>query len=531
MKKVIIVDDEYLIREGLHNSVPWEKYGMEVVATAENGEEALFLAKECHPDVVVTDICMPFMDGIEMAEQLAQQWPDVVLVILTCLDEFEYARKAVKVGAFDYVLKPIDLPAFENLLGEIQKKIELRDQQQRTLGTVLSDVVHRRETAALLQDHLKNTGQEDGLTYCCVMFQLLGFRYAQSVFSPEELRAALTQASDILRVCSGENELLFEGQEDDGRYLIIIGNREKKVVQQSVDRVCRKVRQEMRIRDDYPMLCAISECVQGEALLLRAYQQCKEIIRTSYLYDNTQFIPYCDFDLQKETSNINGLIDAFCDAVRTFDSQTIQEELQKVSEALRSNGGNSLLYGYVFVATAFTNMMKIAKETGVDIEEFEAEFTKEFQHIICMDSLTSQIQKIGELVDKLCKIITLNQVSPHSSVIQRAKAYMNRNYTDSELSLQRVAYDAHISPSYFSILFKQSFGVSFIAYLTDLRMTRASELLCHTNQKVYEISYAVGYDNATYFSTLFKRRFGMGPNEYRQQFAKAPIETDVHQDF
>lgn len=132
--KVMIVDDEYLIREGLRKSVTWEKYGMEVVATAENGEEGLFMAQEYQPDLVVTDICMPFVDGLEMSEHLLKNRPDTILIILTCYDEFEYARKALKLGVFDYVLKPVDMVVFENLLVEVQKNMNCG-----TISTVALD--------------------------------------------------------------------------------------------------------------------------------------------------------------------------------------------------------------------------------------------------------------------------------------------------------------------------------------------------------------------------------------------------------
>lgn len=520
--KVMIVDDEYLIREGLRKSVPWEKYGMEVVATAENGEEGIFMAQEYQPDLIVTDICMPFVDGLEMAEHLLKNRPDTIIIILTCYDEFEYARKALKLGAFDYVLKPVDMVVFENLLVEVQKKYELRNHQHNGIESALSNVVHRRENASFLQDCLKKSGQEDGLAYCCMIFQLLGFGYAQNVLAPEDLHEYLTQLSNLLKVCSGEKEMLLEGQEDDGRYLVIIGNQDRGMIQQTVNQICRNVRKEDRIRDDYPLLCAISDCVQGEEALVKAYQQCKEIVRTSYLYDDTQFIQYHDLNHQKEeTKDITSLIDAFCDTLRTFDNQTIQAKLKEISENIRCSGRDSLLYGHVFVATVFTNTLKIAQESGVEMSDFGEDFTNEFQRIIRMDSLSSQLQKIGELTERLCDIIMSNKISPHTSIIQRAKTYVNSNYTDNTLSLQRVSSEAHMSPSYFSILFKQTVGKSFITYLTDLRMERAKYLLCNTSQKAYEISYAVGYDNPTYFSTLFKKCFGMGPIEYRQQFLEA----------
>lgn len=520
MIKVMIVDDEHLIREGLKNAVPWSQYGMEVAAVAENGEEGLALAEECQPDLVVTDICMPFMGGLEMAEQLLKKRPDTVLLILTSYDEFEYARKALQLGAADYILKPVDLEALGSILEGAQQKCGQIQQRHSSVGASMSDVIHGRKDAAQLRTSLEKAGMAAEQIYCCMLFKLLGFGFAQSVLPPDGLRDFLQQFGALLAECSNGQELLLEGQEDDGRYLVILGGGSAGAVQGAADQLCRNVRLKERIRDDYPLLCAISDLAEGEEQLVTAYRQCKEILRTSFLYDDTRFIRYCDLDRgQNKAEDISGSMDAFADALRTFDAWTIQKELEEISANIRGSGRDSLLYGYVFVAAAFSSILKTAQEVGVEMEDFLGELTEEYHDILRMDSFSSQMQKIGELAGKMCRIIEKNKNSPHTSVIQRAKSCVDSNYMDSTLTLRRVSAEVHMSPSYFSIVFKQTVGKSFITYLTDLRMERAAYLLQHTSQKVYEVSYAVGYDNPTYFSTLFKKNFGVGPVEYRQRFA------------
>lgn len=528
MIKVMIVDDEHLIREGLKNAVPWERYGMEVVTVAENGEEGLAMAEEYQPDLVVTDICMPFMGGLEMAEQLLRKRPDTILLILTSYDEFGYARRALQLGAADYILKPVDIEALEKILADAQQRFKQIEQRHSSVGTSISNVIHGRENAAQLRTSLERAGIATGQIYCCLLFKLLSFGFAQSVLPADGLRDFLHQFSALLSECSGGQELLLEGQEEDGRYLVVLGSGGSDAVQQAVEQLCRHVRLKERIRDDYPLLCAISDLAEGEEQLITAYQQCKEIVRTSFLYDDTQFIRYGDLNRrQNRMEDISGNMDAFADALRTFDAQTIQKNLEEISASIRSGGRDSLLYGHVFVAAAFSSILKTAQEVGVEMEDFFEELTDEYHTILRMDSLSGQLQKIGELAGRLCQIIDDNKNSPHTSVIQKAKSYVDGNYTDSTLTLRRVSAEVHMSPSYFSIVFKQTVGKSFITYLTDLRMERAAYLLQHTSQKVYEISYAVGYDNPTYFSTLFKKKFGLGPVEYRQQSAGGDSEVQL----
>ena len=147
-------------------------------------------------------------------------------------------------------------------------------------------------------------------------------------------------------------------------------------------------------------------------------------------------------------------------------------------------------------------------------------FTEYYRKVLMESSLSSQIQQISVIAQDICDAVHAKRTNPHVELVRQAQNYMDENFTKSDLTLQSVAQTVHMSPSYFSIVFKQTVGRSFIAYLTDLRIEQSKYLLQHTSQRVYEIGYAVGYDNPTYFSTLFKRCCGIGPTEYRAQFTQ-----------
>ena len=516
MIKVMIADDEYLIREGMKNTVDWGKHGMEVVATAESGEEGLTLAREYQPDLVITDICMPFGDGLEMAKCILEERPDTTIIVLTCYEEFDYAKTALKLGAFDYILKPMDLDDFDTVLTRVQERYRARRKERMTLSKTLAELVHGREprtTSALPE-------LDRDAFYGCVLLRLLGFEYAQGAFSSQEIQNYLNCFQKLVGECSGA-AVSQENRLDEGRILLIFASHSLEETQRQVKVMVRSLQNASQIKDDYPVLCAASEVKQGTAALPELYKQCKTIIRTAYLYDDTRIISYPDFCAQMdETEDLSASVEAFANCMRTFDKHAVAEMLQDIYNDLQRGGHNSVLYSRLFVASVLLDLMKVAKEVDIDLEQMYGSFTEYYRKVLMESSLSSQIQQISVIAQDICDAVHAKRTNPHVELVRQAQNYMDENFTKSDLTLQSVAQTVHMSPSYFSIVFKQTVGRSFIAYLTDLRIEQSKYLLQHTSQRVYEIGYAVGYDNPTYFSTLFKRCCGIGPTEYPAQFTQ-----------
>ena len=189
-----------------------------------------------------------------------------------------------------------------------------------------------------------------------------------------------------------------------------------------------------------------------------------------------------------------------------------------------------MMFSRLFVTSVMLELVKVAKEVNVDFEGMDGSFTEYYKRVLMESSLGSQIQKITDIAQEVCDAVHAKRMNPHMEVIRQAQKYIDENYTRGDLTLQSTAQAVHMSPSYFSIVFKQTVGRSFISYLTDLRMEQSKYLLQHTSRRVYEIGYAVGYDNPTYFSTLFKRCYGIGPTEYRMQLAEQESSKKYRRD-
>lgn len=511
MIKVMIADDEELIREGLKTSVAWSDHDMQVVAVAESGEEGIAMAKEFQPDLVITDICMPFGNGLDMARDILEWKPDTTLLVLTCYEDFDYAKTALQIGVFDYLIKPVDLNELDELLEKIRKKHEKQKEERADISQILSNAVHGKKCTDEVALGIKEE------YYCCVIFRLLNFEYVSGAFSPQGVQEHLSGFQTMVEEC-GPKAVLKEEHLDSGYILLVFSGATQQDAEGKIQAAWIMFLESAKLQEDYPALCAISRVEKSIGALREIYKQCKDIASVAYLYDDTIRITYDDF-LESEggNSDLSANLEAFSTCMRSFDKHAVGSVLQEIVSNLQRGGHDSAIYCRLFVASVFVELLRIAKEMGVDTNRILGSTSECYHEIITQGSLNYQIQKVREYVDNLCDYVHETSQKPHSEEMRRALQFIEEHYEDSGLTLQSVAQAVHMSPSYFSIVFRQCIGKSFIAYLTDFRIEKSKYLLRSTSQKIYEVGYSVGYDNPTYFSTLFKKCCGMGPSEYRLQ--------------
>jgi len=365
MYKVILVDDEALIRDAISKNVPWEETGFELVGVSENGREALKLIEECRPDLVLTDIFMPVMDGLALSAHIQQHYPDIKVVIISGYDDFEYAKKAIKYEVVDYIIKPI------------------------------------------------------------TSYELV-----------EELKMIRTKI---------DSTKLFEDQ---------------KVVYSQVSVSPKEDRQDKFIRQIDNLILAI----KLESLA----------------------------DIEKEVSNI-------------FTS-------------LRQSGRERKQLLVVVQNLALTILITLEINAPEHIGDYDKEGLilrlTEQKHF-------SDVEKIFlNFCQELAKRIDDMRGGDNQKQAIMAMDYIEKNYMDVDISLNKVCEYLCVSTSYFSVIFKNATGETFIEALTRVRMKKAKELLESTNMKNYEIATAVGYQDPHYFSSTFKKHVLMTPTEYAKQLPK-----------
>lgn len=527
--KVLLADDEHLIREGLRDAVDWKAHGMEVVALAENGEQALALARSLRPDLVVTDICMPFMDGLELTEALLGEFPEIAVILLTCYDEFQYAKRAIKLGVADYVLKPIDLEYMEKLLGELAQKHEdsLRrgkDEQKR----LLAEVLHRQCCSADGAERVQAVSLQPEAAYACLLVTLLGYSFAQESFDGEALREYFASFVAQVQACAQTDALLIESSEAEGNVLLVLEGSTSGEAGQRMRSVCERLRVHDGLRNEYPFFCATDGTGLDLWALPTALSHCQTLTSYAFQHDETTFVDYTELHHLRQDDGLQISLDiaSFVESVRTFDRGVIAKRAKEITEHIRSSGRYSAMYGQMFVASAYSQITGALQECGIVPQDIFENPAEEYRRVVSASSLQQQIAGLGELLGRVCDYVQSRKGSALHMTAEKARQYIETCYAQNELSLQQVAAAIHMSSSYFSILFKREIGKSFISYLTDVRMEHAKQLLLYTDQKAYEISESVGYDNPTYFSTLFKKHEGLSPKEFRIKNCGAFDETE-----
>ena len=413
MMKVFLVDDEIAIRESLRNSFPWEERGFQLVGEAPDGEMALPMMRDLNVDILLTDIRMPFMDGMKLCEEVQRTMPWVSTIILSGYDDFEYARKAITLGVREYLLKPVTAEELGNALERIRVQIEEKRRERERLAEIKARTMSEN---ALLRDKLLGslfTEEGDPADDDAVVMQMRGLGV--------NLRAGCYAVLDISFSAEGTSRA-----------------------------ACRSALRNLSEKSGGTVFVC-SGAHGARALVLGDHPE--DVEERAYSYaGSVMHLP----EMEKEEH----LLIAIGDTVTDF------HEIR--------------------------NSMRVARHLRhLQTAEGPAE-----------RSIVSTSGRGG---------------AAGEGAVTRARLYLEERYSDPNLMLQDVAEAVHLSQSHLSTIFAQETGLTFTQYLTGLRITRARELLETTEMKSFQIAEAVGYNDAHYFSYMFKRNTGLTPGEYRRE--------------
>lgn len=414
--KVFLVDDEIVVREGIRESFPWDDTSYVLVGEAPDGEMALPMIRDTNPDIVITDIKMPFMDGIELCRVMKTQMPWIGIIVLSGYDEFEYARQCIQLGVREYMLKPINSDALKETLDKVSEQLKA---ERNTF-------VH----AASLRARMESGGK-------LVKEKLVG-----SLFNNE---AAPKDAPDVL------TQLSTMGCPVPAAFYTVI------------DAAFAPVEEGQAVAD------ALSESA-GVALPSPGR------VGTRFLIPG------------ESAEDVEERAYAF--------ATTLARELERVDSSEIRIGIGEIVEKPEEIFQSF--------KTARHIRHLLAERTDEKAIIL-------GTREMGEPTDEKAP-----------AVVNEAKLYMSLHFSEPGLMLQDVAKAVSMSSSRFSTVFSQQNGQTFTEYLVTLRLKKAKELLRTTNERSSQIAREVGYNDAHYFSYIFKKNTGMTPSDYRLQYQNQP---------
>ena len=526
---VMIVDDEEEVRQAIIQRVDWESIGFQVVDSAENGEEALEKAERICPDVVMTDIQMPFMDGLTFCRKLKERISGTKIVIFSGYDEFEYAKEAIKLEAEEYILKPIDASELKEVFSRIKERLDEEMDRKRNVERLEKyyleslPVLKEQFLMGMLEGRLTREDKikEMELSYG---MNLEAPYYAVAVFRQDAGKKDEIHPLDSNLLIVSLKQMIEEQFEKEFQYrsihflgtIIIVAMLEQQIQLpsfiQAADRICKLVNRILRI----DVTAGIGQSCNRLTELHKSYEEAQAAVDYRILLESNQAIYIQDIEPKSEARFLIGEqeLQQVIKEIKVGTTEGLRQQIIGLTEQLK-NASISLSQ----LQNAFTEMtveiMRLARVFEVDVEQIDGLNQDFYMKIKEFNSL----DELGEWLLSVCMQlrgqIRRERTDAAKLLIDKAKQYINENYSDCELSVEKLCSHLGLSATYFSTLFKRETGKSFVVYLTETRMEQALQLLNTTEEKAYVISELVGYTEPNYFSYVFKKQYGVSPSKYR----------------
>lgn len=513
MIKVLLVDDEEMIRQGIADSIDWEKLNMKVIGHAEDGEDALEIFTEHTPQLILTDIKMPFMNGLELVEKVKSQNPDTYIIIISGYDEFHYAQKAIKLGAQDFILKPIDLDDLEKMLSKISQDYDSKlhkENEEKVLKEKVDNSLHILQ-ASFLKDLLFSNVDPDSIAEKVKELQINEASYGNVLLVKVDENE---NTKNVLSNLSGDEEDLFVLEMGRTELIMIILGATEDSVRRKMKLILNKIRNE----EQTSLTTAYGNITAPIKGLSQSYREAMEALEYKFILGSGKTISFESVKGKvKEYSSIINSKDY--EIIYGFDftnKQSIKRDVNVLMDNIKSAGRDSYLYSQMIISNIYMEAIKTLREYGGSVEEVFEHPINMFKQLASRPTLEMVQDELLITLFKIADYIDDRKHGSYSYLIEKARQYISQNFQNANLSIDTVARHLNISNSYFSILFKQETSQTFVDYLTAIRIEKAKTLLKASGYRTYEISDQVGFNNPTYFSTTFKKHTGHSPSEYRK---------------
>lgn len=530
--KIMLVDDEEEVRKSIIRKIPWEETGFEVIGDAENGKDALEKIEMNEPDVVLTDIRMPYMDGLAMAERIRQTHPSIKIVIFSGFDEFEYAKKAIKLNVIEYILKPVNVEELTVILKKIKKNLDdeieqkrnvtlLRESYVRSLPAIrehfLNDLIHGGMDTATISEKLSEYGIDiDGaVKWVTAAIHLEPDEKVDKAVSLHQQRELIPISVQNLIKEKLTGQYRFAMFHSSFETILIAAvdpeNTQTELVALLGD-ICKETRKILEVfvtigvGESCSTLTAVGRSFYSalNALGYRAVTGSGGVI---CIHDMEPAAPEkLQFDSRMESELIA--------AVKFGPEEKIRSVIGEVVGRMEERKVHYRQY-QAYVLAVINVLTQLTQQYDLQIREMFGVENDYFEILNRIQKMENIRQYLTEVALKMNKALARERTNAAKNVIREARQYIQDNFQDPDLSVEKICRHLHMSPAYFSTMFKKETGQAYIAYLTDVRLNRAVELLMATDDKTYVIAEKVGYPEQNYFSYVFKKKFGVSPTRYR----------------
>lgn len=526
--KIILVDDEEEVRDSIERKVDWKALGFEVIGSVSNGEEALELTEGNHVDVVLTDIKMPFMDGLTLCAKVKQNYKNTKVVLYSGFDEFEFAREAIHLEAEEYLLKPISAKDLEKVFQKIKNNLDRELDERRNLESLSAyykkslPLMREQLMVSILEGKLTNQQAKNMLETYEIDLQseyfsviVMGMEHPKEKDSFEKNQMLLLSLKNLLQEYL-EKKFKFYTQLYLDKIIVIVQLEKEEKIKSLIyhtDQVCKMGTRILERKVNAGMGQAYDSILQ----ISTSYEEAKNAYDYRILLESESQAIYIQ-DVEPTNQNhdfaLEQALGRILHEVKLGSVSSLEKEIDSTIWGIKKYKSSIRQYQFFFMEITI-EFFKLIRT--YDIEEEEV-FSKNFNPYEEMGKINSPEalsfwlkERGGAIYEKIQK----KRMKTTNTMTENAKRYIQEHYTKSGLSVEELCSFLNVSATYFSVTFKKETGMSFISYLTKIRLEQAKNLLDTTEEKSYMIAEKVGYTEANYFSYVFKKHYGVSPSKYR----------------
>lgn len=515
MYKVLIVDDESIIRNGLYNMIPWLSLGISDVLTASCAKEALKIVQESKPDIMLTDICMPEMDGLEMTKIMLEIVPDLKVIVLTGYDDFKYAQKSCSLGVKDFILKPVDESCLVKCI-----KAQVAHIQSELQSAVKNNILSRKRMLENQREFekslMKLTEKSVDQTDTIEIPEGLNFadnkEYQVAVLTPEISEDSIWNQHKNLLLMSIKGLFIdmidannwgwtFQNSEGDIVVIFYVNSKSENAEEQIL-----KLQDIINVEFDVEMKVGIGPIVPHMSRIRFSYGKAREKCGIDRSGDSSRYPVSANVDYVNKKDKLLYLKEKILSSFH--DTEAAKDYLKKFINEVKTTSASKAIAEQKFYDLASAFYWEYLKTTGNSADGR-------------LETLITTLQSND--LENCCvftemfvvKLMYTNKKQMHE-IIEAASEFINQRLTE-DLTVFTLAEQFHVARNYFSRLFKKEMGEGCNEYITRKRIEKAKHLLTVSRLKTYEVAEQVGYHDTNYFSLAFKKNTGLSPTEFRDR--------------
>lgn len=527
--KLLFVDDEEEVKNSMINTIDWNGLGYDLIGEASNGMDAIEKVEILDPDVIITDIRMPYMDGISLSRRVRRMNPSVEIVLLSGFNDFEYAQSAVEIGVCKYLLKPISSRQLTEFLQELKRDLDRKQQERTNLSrlqalysanySVLKDKFLTEWLQGLLSESAIRRGLEEFPSAIFSSDRMVVIRvHARATESVDEkllphllqeyVKEALGDEFPSMGLILNHRTIFLAGLKEDDNINRLLS---------CLDRAGNMCRRYAGVRPSFGVSGEVTDIMK----LAEASRDAKEALNYRSVLGDGLTIWYPDIEWEDAEDLIldQSIQQDFIHRLKVGNEASRTEIIERIVRTLRrARASLPEKQSYVMSLIAvILNTVSSYDIPGSVLLHPEEDYLDMVNRLTDPDHLKSWLT---DIVERLGNTIEEKRARNNSGLVDDAMHYLQEHFSEPDLKLETMCRLLHVSAPYLSTLFTKLTGASFSTHLTEMRLAHAEDLLLNTNAKTFEIAEQVGYPDANYFSYVFKKKFGKSPTAYRKEKQK-----------